>query len=468
MLKLLVYEHSVGRTQPAQWFEDLNENKPVQWLVFGLKPSQTALYEFRDRVQPLLRELNQQVLRIAIDEKHTDASCGALDGTLVAANASRHRLLTLETVDKHLDQLEQEIAKDEGAGETTSPGESPSQEKPLPTESASSSGPDSPPIETKPPAFMGETVRGKKRQRANRRRAKAILKERHQANMQRRTDKRKKDKRIRVALGDPMAPLGLDKQKTYRPLYNVQTMSDVETDFVLAYATIPTTTDSGQLVPMIDLTNQATNGTLTAVLVDSGYPSGKDLAECEQRKVIVFGPWNENSFTKAKRAKSKEKEQIPKDQFTFDPLIPGYLCPQDKVLPYRNRTTKQKANGDSYPLEIYQADASDCASCPLKAQCVRGKSGARTVRRQEHEELIDALKARMNSPEGKKKYRDRGCTVERRFADLKTHRGLQRFSGRTPERADAQVGLAVLAHNLQLLDKLRNRREGQTSAALAS
>ena len=76
------------------------------------------------------------------------------------------------------------------------------------------------------------------------------------------------------------------------------------------------------------------------------------------------------------------------------------------------------------------------------------------MRRQEHEEHIDELKARMKQLEAKEKYRQRGCTIERRFADLKTHRGLQRFSGQTPERADAQVGLAVLAHNLRTLDKL--------------
>jgi hypothetical protein len=92
---------------------------------------------------------------------------------------------------------------------------------------------------------------------------------------------------------------------------------------------------------------------------------------------------------------------------------------------------------------------------------VRGGSGARTVRRQEHEESIDALKERMKEPEAKQKYRDRGCTIERRFADLKTHRGLERFSGRTPERADAQVGLTVLAHNLQTLEKLRRRTTQQ-------
>ena len=86
---------------------------------------------------------------------------------------------------------------------------------------------------------------------------------------------------------------------------------------------------------------------------------------------------------------------------------------------YRERTTKQKANGDSVPLEIYQADAADCKECPLKARCVHGSSGARTVRRQPHEDLIDEMRDRMKTPEGKALYRQRGCTVERRFADMK-------------------------------------------------
>lgn len=67
----------------------------------------------------------------------------------------------------------------------------------------------------------------------------------------------------------------------------------------------------------------------------------------------------------------------------------------------------------------------------------------------------------MKTPASKKRYGKRCCTIERRFADLKTHRGLQRISGQTPERADAQVGLSVLAHNLLTLAKLREKRSEQ-------
>jgi transposase len=462
LLKLVIYEHSQGRPQPVQWRKDLQENKPVQWLVFGMRPSQTTLYEFRDRVQPLLPELNRQVVRAAIDEGHTEAAQGALDGTTVAANATRHRMVNLDTVEKRLEILDREIKEAEHAEESTPSLEStPPQALPLPT-AANAENPTQPPENPKqPPTWKAaKTTRGKKRQRDCCRRAKRVLQAQQAANQRRRKDKRKKDAKIRVALGDPMAPFGLDKQKTFRPLYNIQVMSDVQTNLVLAYKTTRTTADNGQLLPMLEETMKMTDRPLKDVLVDSGYPSGEDLAACEQKQVIVYAPWNENSFTEAKRAKKAKEAQIPKDQFTYDPSISGYRCPQGKPLKYRGRTKKQKANGDDFTVEIYQADPSDCAACPLKSRCVRGQS-ARTVRRQEHEDLIEQLKERMKTPEAKAKYVKRGCTVELRFADWKTHRGLERFSGQTPERADAQVGLTVLAHNLRALDKLRTQQREQ-------
>jgi transposase len=449
LLKLVLYEHALGRVQPVQWKKDLEENKPVQWLVYGMQPSQTTLYEFRDRVQPLLEGLNQQVIRTAIGEGHTEGSCGALDGTTVAANATRHRMVNLATVGKRLDILEEEITK---AGR----GEEPAQaSEPATLPAPMTGGP------SKPPSWKARTARGMKRQRARCRRARAVLEEHHAANARRRKDKRKKGGKIRVALGDPMAPFGLDKRGTYRPLYNVQAMSDLQTDLVLAYATTRTTADNGQLLPMIERTEELTGRRLKEVLVDSGYPSGEDLCRCQGKGVVVYAPWNENTFTGAKRAKGSQECQIPKDQFSFDPSIPAYRCPEGKPLKYRERTTKQKANGDYFRIEIYQADPSDCGVCPLKSRCIRGGSGARTVRRQEHEELIEGLKERMREPAAKERYGKRCCTIERRFADLKTHRGLERFSGQTPERADAQVGLGVLEHNLRTLAKLRIKRREQ-------
>lgn len=453
LFKLAIYEHTLGRVQPIQWKKDLEENKPVQWLVFGLRPSQTTLYEFRDRAAPFLQDLNRQVIQTAIDEGHTDGSCGALDGTTVAANATRHRMVNLATVETRLEALEREIAEAEGIEERQTPESSPGNDGAPSTPVAEN--------DTKPPSWKAKTIRGKKRQRDRYRRAQTVLNARHTSNARRRKDKRKDDAKIKVAPGDPLAPFGLDKQKTYRPLYNIQTVSDVQTDLVLAYATTRTVTDNGQLLPMIERTMESTGRPMKEILVDSGYPSGAELAQCAEKGVTVYAPWNENAFTETKRAKGGAKRRIPKDRFTFDPSIPGYRCPEGKELTYRERKTKQKADGRYFTVEIYKANPADCAACPLKGACVQGRSGARTVRRQENEEAIEDLQNRMKTPEAKARYAQRCCTIERRFADLRTHRGLQRFSGQTPERADAQVGFTILAHNLRTLAKLRTRRSEQ-------
>jgi transposase len=474
LLKLVLYELQEERPKPAQWFKDHKKNIAIQWLTFGSEISRSVLYEFRDRVQPVLDSLNQQVIRKAIDEKHTDASTASLDGSFVAANASRHRLLTLKIVEERLKILDEEIAKTEAEEAAkqrpqivavTDAGNTGVVVEALPArpenaqdrQPAAESPADPTTTQDRGRSFMAKTPRGRKRQRVQYRKAREILQQRNQINARRRKDKRKKPEKVRVAIGDSMAPFGRDKMKVYRPVYNLQTMTDVQTDLVLAFSVTPTLSDSGHLVPMIDRTTATSGQPLKRVLTDAGYPSGEELAQCEARNTEVMAPWNENSFTAERRAKAGQEGLIRKDEFTWDPTIPGYRCPRGHSLTYRERTTKQKANGDSVPLEIYQADPADCKECPLKARCVHGRSGARTVRRQPHEDLIEKMKERMKTPEGKALYRLRGCTVERRFADLKTYRGAERISGRTPERAQAQIGLAILAHNLLTLDKLRKR-----------
>ena len=321
LLKMVLYEHQIGRPQPTQWLADLKENKAVEWLTFGIKVARSVLYEFRDRVKPFIPGLHQQVVRTAIDEKHTDASEASLDGTFVAANASRHRLLTLKMVEVRLEQLDQAIAKIEAAelaeqqpqsdvvtradeavetgvveAISARPETEPNQK--LPT----TQGPPAEPTATKDRlrSFMGKTKRGMERQRAQYRKAQEILKERNENNAQRRKDKRKTLEQIRLAIGDPEAPFGRDKLKVFRPLYNVQTMTDMTTDFVFTYSVTPTLSDGGHLVPMIIQMNEVTMQLLRILLADSGYPSGDDLARCEALNVQVLAPWNENSFTAEK------------------------------------------------------------------------------------------------------------------------------------------------------------------------
>ena len=56
------------------------------------------------------------------------------------------------------------------------------------------------------------------------------------------------------------------------------------------------------------------------------------------------------------------------------------------------------------------------------------------------EPKVEALRERMASEAGKALYKKRKETIEREFADLEEHRGMTRFTGYGPSRAETQVG----------------------------
>ena len=79
------------------------------------------------------------------------------------------------------------------------------------------------------------------------------------------------------------------------------------------------------------------------------------------------------------------------------------------------------------------------------------------MKRSEHEDLIVAHRARMETEEAKAIYRLRKQTVELAYADLKENRHLRNFSGRGLTRARIEAGLNELARDLIILEgKLRD------------
>src|ERR1700736_5807013 len=95
LVKAVLFElYCQNRLSPAQWTRDCRELTPLRWLLFGLQPSRTCLYNFRDRVGAELDCWQHQVLGQAQAEGFTTAERGAIDGSFTAAYGSRHRLIT--------------------------------------------------------------------------------------------------------------------------------------------------------------------------------------------------------------------------------------------------------------------------------------------------------------------------------------------------------------------------------------
>ena len=424
MLAMVLFELQRGRPKPSQWTLDTQENYPLWWLGFGIEPSRSCWYEFRTRTGSCLDTFNMTLLHQAVDAGLTTAQRGALDGSAVAANASRRRLINTERLGQRLQQLEA-VAQDETQGEEI----------------------------PEVPGWMGKTPVGRDRQLERYTKAQEALTVLQAANAQRPPSQRLAPDKVVVSPGDPEAPLGLDKEHVYRPLYNVQTIRDVDSPLILAHDVFAQASDAATLPPMLQRSHHLNGRPLKELLVDCGYVTGMDLAECAALGLTLYGPWKENDWSKP-----KTPALFNKDRFTWHSDLDAYTCPAGEQLNCTGSHKRVCSGGREVMEWTYRGDAKTCQACPLRDRCTTSKKGGRSVQRSEHEDLITAHRAWMETAEAKAMYRLRGQTIEIVFADVKEHRGLRRFSGHGLERVRTEFALEVLIHNLLIVQRSLKQR----------
>jgi hypothetical protein len=419
MLAIVLFELRRGQRKPSQWFQDTHENCALWWLGFGIRPSRSCWYEFRERTGPLLDAMNTHILQQAVDADLTRVKRGALDGSAVAANASRRRLLNAERLQQRVHHL-QAARHDDTQGET--------------------------PAEV--PAWMAKTPHSRAAQQERYHQAQAHLAALQAATQHYSPSERRAPDKLVVSTGDPEAVPGMDKDHVFRPLYTIATLRDVDSPFIVGYDVFAQATDAATLLPMLTRTEQLTGRRLQEVLVDSGYVTGIDLAQCAQAGVTLYGPWKTNDVHEPKAV-----SLFTKAHFEWLPELETYRCPADHLLKRVGRETCGRSGGREEVIVRYGVPAATCRACPLRPQCTTSHKVGRSLRRSEHEDVILAHQAWMETEAAKTVYRLRKQTIELVFADLKEHRGLRRFSGHGLMRARTELALEILGHNLLVLHR---------------
>jgi transposase len=443
LLRVVLYQTRRGRHSPADWHRDARECEPVRWLLRGAVVSRSCWYAFRDRVAPLLLDLNAQVLAQALAAGLTTATRAAQDGTLVAANASRHKLVNQAALEKRVAQLAVACANDRPAA--------------VPTAGAAAAAvPTAGVAAPAAPAWLAASAAGRQRQQQRLGRAQQRLAELRGQNQQKWPSKRKAAAAIVVSLSDPEAVVGRDKEKVYRPLYNVQVVADLDSPLVLGYEVFAQQNDAGVLGRLLAQVRQQLGHGLQVLLADTAYAGGADLAAAAREGVTVYAPVPGDGVEKPK--------QIPKREFAWQAAEQTYTCPQGHRLVFEE-SWREKRVGGGVQVWRYRCPPAHCQGCPLQARCTKTPASGRAVTRQEHEELIEALRARMGTAEAKALYRLRGQNVELVNADWKEHRKLRRFSGRGLSRARGAVGLLVLAQNLVTVEAAAQAKQAKGAAA---
>ena len=115
--------------------------------------------------------------------------------------------------------------------------------------------------------------------------------------------------------------------------------------------------------------------------------------------------------------------------------------------PSRDRTLTNRFR----TYDIYQARAQDCAACPLRSRCLSKPTTSRrylSVQVGTQPNLIDAMKAKIDTQQGKQIYARRLGIVEPVFANICVHKRMHRFTLRSKLKVDVQWGLFALVHNI--------------------
>jgi transposase len=213
--------------------------------------------------------------------------------------------------------------------------------------------------------------------------------------------------------------------------YNVQTAVDAEHHLIVTHDVITTCSDRHQLATMAKQAHEAMGVEKLTAVADRGYYTSDEILTREQAGITPVLP-------RPQTGNKRLKGLFGRDRFHYQPDSNTYRCPAGESLISRFRSIEGGRTFDTYW-------SSACPRCPIKAQCTQGVQ--RRIKRWEHEEVLDAMQARLDAqPET---MRVRRQTAEHPFGTLKAWMGATHFLTRTLPRVRTEMSLHVLAYNLK-------------------
>jgi transposase len=219
--------------------------------------------------------------------------------------------------------------------------------------------------------------------------------------------------------------------KTHAPAYNVQTAVDAEHALIVAHDVVLDAGDNRCLELMAEAAKKALGADSFNIVADAGYSNGAQASRCEAAGILPHVP--------ATRSVNNHGDGalFGRTAFVYQPDTDNYLCPAGKTVRRKQINRKELA-------VIYQAQASDCATCSLKPHCTQ--AAQRTLTRHMNEDALN----RMHDRATPALMRLRRSTVEHPFGTLKYRIfGHPRFLLRGLSGAHTEISLAITAYNLK-------------------
>lgn len=427
-------------------------------LVHGHTPDHTTFAKFRTRFKAALKDLFRFLGRTAMEMGMARLNGLALDGTRVRANSSRHETATAKTIEERLAALDEQVA-----GLLAEAEQADQEEDTLFGKEAS-------------PHRLGKKLATlERRQEAlSRALAKAQAQE-----AQRKEDGSSSRKAPKVPVADPDAAIQPNKEGGFAPNYTPMAAVETHGGFILDADVLPDSDEGQATVATVDRVEAAQGQRPEEFLADSKHGSGATLAALAARGIEGYIPLEQRHDRPDNPAhrpdptvpvpesdwprlpRNPVTKKLDRAAFAYDPAADAYWCPVGRRLAFHHQHTQAEKNS-SVVKRIYRC--AGCTGCPLAAECRAGKAPYRTVCRDEHEGLREAMDARLKTPEGRRTYARRKWTSETVFGFIKGVMGIRQFLLRGLDKVRTEWLWACAAYNLGKLVRGLARRRGHVWA----
>jgi transposase len=207
------------------------------------------------------------------------------------------------------------------------------------------------------------------------------------------------------------------------------------------------------MVPLLESHHANTGVMAETVVADSKYGTIDNFLACHDLGVEAHIP-DLGEFS-VKRA---EKRKIfTEDRFEYDPQSDTYHCPAGNLLKPKSLHLNRQSRDYAAPRKV-------CATCHLREQCTKNKSG-RTIKRHLRQEELDRMREASRSARAKRDIKTRQHLMERSFA-RGTRYGFDRARWRGLWRVQIQEYLISAIQNIQVLLKYGHKPKKSLSVMI--
>jgi transposase len=401
LLSVWLYGFMSGVRSSRKLEAACRERLPYLWLTGGQQPDHNTLWRFYQTHREGMRGLLRRTVRTAVEADLVELALQAVDGSKIAANASRWRTGDAAMLGRLLARTDEAIADLEAQNAT-----------------------DETPVAPRLPRSLTQA-------QALRDRVRQALAQIDEADGPR-----------RVNLTDADARL-LKAPEGYVTGYNAQAVASPLTSGhgqLVTAAGIGQGNDQEQLTPMLDEAAANTGVAGATTLADSGYHAGANLAAGAARGQTLLIP--------DPQAQARS-QPYHKDAFVYDDARDSYLCPEGQVLSFVG--IHHDRHGDT--VRRYRASPAVCRACPVLDSCTRDKRRFRMLEIRVHDAVLRAHRAHMQTDAAGALYARRQVLIEPVFSVVKEQQGGRRFLLRGLRNVLAEWTLLLTAFNLRALHR---------------